>query len=535
MTKQTINTGTSANSRDGDSLRSAFTKINANFTELYDRAVNTDAQTLTLTGNTLSISGGNSVELNISSVGDLQGSVFADDSTLLVDAVNGSIPYSVISGAVDLSAIDQHIIPDTDITYDLGSATNRFRTLYLSGNTIDLGGSLISAAADGTVALPGVSVLYYVPDSIEDYGVFSQPDDWEEFNNDPWEPLTFSDVPVIIDHFTYLLAFYGSLEGPNQADFLAARVGYVPTVYTPIMSNGTSGALTGIVITTPGSYDPSKPETIGIEGVNTDNMIALPAGTDINDWDSLVAAINGEAYPEGYGGIGLGVNMVASTSRVVVSSIPADVGDLTDTGNLLFDGDYTSLSNRPIIPVDIDDLTDTGNVLASELVSVTVPTIGSTASASEAGITYLSGDLSKWAIFTEGAFTVGVWTDVQVGWTVTDNNGFTDTIAGRGSFGAASFQTTVNSWPSPASGKTYVFTSPNYQAGYTNPIEITVGSNDWSFNNNGSVTFPDATVQTTAWTGIPGPYTDDAAAALANVAVGSPYYQVSGQVFVRLI
>jgi hypothetical protein len=35
MTKQTINTGTSANSRDGDSLRSAFTKINANFTELY--------------------------------------------------------------------------------------------------------------------------------------------------------------------------------------------------------------------------------------------------------------------------------------------------------------------------------------------------------------------------------------------------------------------------------------------------------------------------------------------------------------------
>jgi hypothetical protein len=36
MAKQTINTGSRPNSRDGDSLRAAFTKINANFTELYN-------------------------------------------------------------------------------------------------------------------------------------------------------------------------------------------------------------------------------------------------------------------------------------------------------------------------------------------------------------------------------------------------------------------------------------------------------------------------------------------------------------------
>jgi hypothetical protein len=35
MSQQTINTGNSANDRSGDSLRSAFTKINSNFTELY--------------------------------------------------------------------------------------------------------------------------------------------------------------------------------------------------------------------------------------------------------------------------------------------------------------------------------------------------------------------------------------------------------------------------------------------------------------------------------------------------------------------
>ena len=35
MAKQTINIGTSANDGTGDPLRTAFTKINQNFTELY--------------------------------------------------------------------------------------------------------------------------------------------------------------------------------------------------------------------------------------------------------------------------------------------------------------------------------------------------------------------------------------------------------------------------------------------------------------------------------------------------------------------
>lgn len=36
MAKQIINVGTAANDKKGDSLRSAFQKVNANFTELYN-------------------------------------------------------------------------------------------------------------------------------------------------------------------------------------------------------------------------------------------------------------------------------------------------------------------------------------------------------------------------------------------------------------------------------------------------------------------------------------------------------------------
>jgi hypothetical protein len=50
MAKQVINTGTAANSKNGDPLRTAFTKVNANFDELYT-AMNADVQIPTQTGN----------------------------------------------------------------------------------------------------------------------------------------------------------------------------------------------------------------------------------------------------------------------------------------------------------------------------------------------------------------------------------------------------------------------------------------------------------------------------------------------------
>jgi hypothetical protein len=43
------------------------------------------------------------------------------------------------TGAADLSAIDQHVLPDATNTYDLGSTGKRWRDLYLTGTSIYLG------------------------------------------------------------------------------------------------------------------------------------------------------------------------------------------------------------------------------------------------------------------------------------------------------------------------------------------------------------------------------------------------------------
>lgn len=42
------------------------------------------------------------------------------------------------------------LLPTANVAYDLGSSTRRFKTLWLAGNTVDLGGETISVGQDGT-------------------------------------------------------------------------------------------------------------------------------------------------------------------------------------------------------------------------------------------------------------------------------------------------------------------------------------------------------------------------------------------------
>jgi len=57
-----------------------------------------------------------------------------------------------------LSSVSGDIVPDTDVAYDIGSPTKRFRDLYLSGSTINLGDATISSS-NGAVVLPAGSTI----------------------------------------------------------------------------------------------------------------------------------------------------------------------------------------------------------------------------------------------------------------------------------------------------------------------------------------------------------------------------------------
>ena len=133
MAKQNINVGTAANDKKGDSLRAAFVKVNANFTELYTvLGINAD------------------VSLNLGAF-EFAGSVMSTtDSTPIV--IDQSVTVSS-----DLT-VGGDIVPQTALGGDLGSSTLPWRSLYVSQSTIYLGGVPLSLDASNNLTVNGSPV-----------------------------------------------------------------------------------------------------------------------------------------------------------------------------------------------------------------------------------------------------------------------------------------------------------------------------------------------------------------------------------------
>ena len=131
MTKQAINVGTTANDQKGDSLRAAFQKVNANFTELYEAvglAATGQDTALTFLGSTLSTD---------------------DSSSIVIDRATTVTSNLSVGG---------DILPQTALGGDLGSSTLPWRSLYVSQSTIYLGGVSVGVDANGNLTVNGSSV-----------------------------------------------------------------------------------------------------------------------------------------------------------------------------------------------------------------------------------------------------------------------------------------------------------------------------------------------------------------------------------------
>lgn len=87
-------------------------------------------------------------------------SVISSGETLRVVGTNGitstiSGDTITIDGAAptNLTSINSNVLPSTTETYDLGSTSKRWRSLYLAGNTIDLAGATISSDGTGAISI----------------------------------------------------------------------------------------------------------------------------------------------------------------------------------------------------------------------------------------------------------------------------------------------------------------------------------------------------------------------------------------------
>lgn len=179
MAQQTIDFGSFPNDPGADAIRTAFQKVQQNFTELYTTTTSTgvasviagagitqNRQTgnITLTANipNITIQTGNSLIVGVG-VASGNTATLASYATPFVISLantittgNANIGNISVANLLVSGNVRSSLIPNVDVTYNLGSPSRRWKDLYLSGQTIDLGGTLISSSG-GVIIVPSLA------------------------------------------------------------------------------------------------------------------------------------------------------------------------------------------------------------------------------------------------------------------------------------------------------------------------------------------------------------------------------------------
>jgi hypothetical protein len=233
------------------------------------------------------------------------GSVVANDSSLLIDGNTGKFNLS--------GSVGTDIIPDTDVAYDLGSATYRFRDLYLSGSSIKLGAATITATGTA-VNLPAGSTIGGSAIGIP--------------GGDLNVNIVADDSTVIVNTTTEVVTAQGGFVGNVTGNVNGIVTG---TAGSTLVGNVT-GNVNGVVTGTAGS------SLVGnVTGNVTGNVNGIVTGTA---GSSLVGNVTGNVT----GNIFTTLIDSADSSAITITPAAIFSSDVTVENNLTVDNVVDSLS-----------------------------------------------------------------------------------------------------------------------------------------------------------------------------------------------
>ena len=274
------------------------------------------------------------------------------------DLTEGSVNLYYTDARVQtkLGDVSGHIIPDTDITYDLGSSTHKFRDLYLSGNSIILGGITLTESSGSLLVTPtaGGANNTFATESYVDTAISNLVDT----------------APTTLDTLNELAAALG--DDPNfattitnligtklaTADFNTTADSWLTTKSTTNLSEGTNLYYTDARVR---SHVEGQDLDLGANKVLFSNMYATTGDLpNASSYHGMFAHVHGTGkayYAHGGSWIELAnVSEVFDGTWASLTGTPTTIAGygITDA----FDGDYNSLTNKPSVPSALDDLTD---------------------------------------------------------------------------------------------------------------------------------------------------------------------------------
>lgn len=178
-----------------------------------------------------------------------RGSLVADDSTLLVDAVDGKINLN--------GTIFGNVVPDTNIAYDLGTPSFRFRNLYVEGGGL-INSSLVLGSA--TISASGSAINLPLGSTIGGVPIGAGGDDY--FGN-----IVGNDSSVMINTSTYVITAAGGFVGNLTGNASSASVATTVTLVDTTTVSGTN-------------YITFADASTGNENLRTDTDLTYNPGTN---------------------------------------------------------------------------------------------------------------------------------------------------------------------------------------------------------------------------------------------------------------
>ena len=371
MAKQLVNVGTSVNKGDGDPLRTAFQKINDNFNELYaSTSLDLDSIGSNMTptsdggfalgsatkqwsdlyvrdfiyigGTRLQSDAQGNITVDGGSlqIKDVQGDIFADDSTKVFDSSTQTFTGKFEGELIGTVAAD-------DSTVLIDGVAGTINAGALTGALPALDGSALTGISASSVAFSNITSK---PTTISGYGItdaYTKTEVDSAITSSVLPSGSAQSIDVVAADSTVLVdSVNGTLNATTLTGALPAINGNALTNVTTTFSNITSTptTLAGYGITDAASLAaPAFTGAVDFTGTTSvDFTGATVNGLTVTETDPIVGAITGLVKADGAGNISAAV---------------------AGTDYSTFDGAFSSLTGKPttLAGYGITDAAGTGN------------------------------------------------------------------------------------------------------------------------------------------------------------------------------
>lgn len=285
---------------------------------------------------------------------DIKGSVFGDDSTVLVDGVGSRINLD--------GTVKGNIIPDQNEQYDLGSATNKFRDLYLSTGTIYLGAHKLSIAS-GSLHLNGSDISTTVDYSSIQNRVVNLSDlanvgstapttgqvlKWDGAQWAPGEDISIGGEGLdatTLDGFagTYYLNYNNFTNVPTKLSTFTNDPGYLSNTHWNIVGDDSAGITINNTETL--KVTGSNNITTSVSEINNNTILNISGPTALSSFTNDANFITGASLNVIQNTASGGGSLSYNSNTRIFTYTPPDLSSIESPGLVkLFD---TSWSNGP--------------------------------------------------------------------------------------------------------------------------------------------------------------------------------------------